>query len=334
MPECKSSNNLLYLRKTGFTLIEMILIITIIAIVMAVGSRYIHYAADAKKYYSSMHKLTTIKRAIVGDERLVTLGNRADMGYFENNYAFPGAEVGNTVPTAALRDYFSPVPELDTLLQCESYKYDDFGQLFNYQIGVARAFPGSNYDYVQIQAAMADGVFGGVPATVFGEDIEILIRQDLFEENLINANIMDHNGVVLRGCPNRTVPAGITGAPWQHQIFRMNLEDNTGAVEYGTGQADPRKIFYYQGLFTSRDDTDIIAPIVWPSNPIPAGFYRMHVWPTNGSGASAAGLINHRDDLSGSNSEISKVVVIYPKDPESVNFLDFRLPGAVDVDEL
>lgn len=320
---------------SGFTLIELVLVITIIAIVLTVGSRYTRYAVDAKKFNATIEKLTTIKRAIVGDERLVVLGNRADMGYFENNYSFPAPENADEVPTTALRPYLPPVAELDSLNQCDSYKYDEWGQLINYQVSVNRpAIIGSGeppYDFVQIRAYGANGA--GAGATVFDEDIEILIREDLYTENLLIANITDNNGVIMRGCPNRAI-VGIDGSPGRHQIFLVRLENAAGTVQYGTSQAGASLIYYFQGIFTSRDDTG--AP-PWTSNPIPAGFYRMHVWPTDGTAAGAnwpPGVIDHRDDLSGSNPDIALPIVIYPKDPEAINAIDFRLPGAVDTNEL
>lgn len=324
--------------RSGFTLIELVLVVTIIAIVLTVGSRYTRYAVDAKKFNATIEKLTAIKRALVGDERLVVLGNRADMGYFENNYSFPAPENGDEVPTTALAPYLPPVPELDSLSRCESYKYDEWGQLINYQVSVNRpAIIGSGgqaYDFVQIRAYGANGA--GAGTTVFDEDIEILIRQDLFTENLLIANITDNNGVIMRGCPNRAI-GGIDGSPGNHQIFRMRLENAGGAVQFGTDQAGASLIYYFQGIFTSRDDSDITVPIVWPSNPIPAGLYRMHVWPTDGTAAGAnwaPGVIDHKDDLSGSNADIALPVVIYPKDPVAINAIEFRLPGAIDTDEL
>jgi prepilin-type N-terminal cleavage/methylation domain-containing protein len=318
-------------RQSGFTLIELVLVITIISIVVAVGSRYTRYAVDAKKFKATIEKLTTIKRALVGDERLVVLGNRADMGYFENNYSFPAPENVDEVPTTALRPYLPPVPELDTLSQCESYKRDAWDQLIDYQVSVNRAaLDGAvSYDYVQIIAYGANGP--GPGTTVFDEDIEILIRRDLFTENFFIANIMDNNGVILRGCPNR-VFGSIDGSPGRHQIFRMRLENAAGTVQYGTDQAGASRIYYYQGIFSSRDDSGNVA-----SHPIPAGFYRMHVWPTDGTGNSGnwpPGVRDHRDDLSGANVDIALPIVIYPKDPLSVNAIEFRLPGEVDTGEL
>jgi prepilin-type N-terminal cleavage/methylation domain-containing protein len=327
MIKTKSTNRLR--AKKGFTLVELITVVIILGLLVAVGGRYIIYSIDAKKYNETLERLIIIRNAIVGDANLVVLGNRADLGYFENNYSFPAAEAGNTVPIAALRDYLPPIPELDTLGRAEAYKQDAWGNNFEYLPSVAQTFGGTTYNYVRIKSFGANGT-NVVTGDALDEDIEVLIRRDLYLTTMVKANIMDARGVILRGVPNR---ATMTGAPWTHQVYVMRLENAAGATRFGTDSAGVNQIYYFQGLFSSRDDSSS-NPVNWINHPIPAGFYRMHVWPTNGSAASAQGIRDHRNDLSGSNVDLSQPVIIYPKDPAAVNFLEFRFPGQVDATEL
>jgi len=317
----------------GFTLVELVAVVVILGLMISVGGRYVQFAVDAKKYNETVAKLVTIRNAIVGDDRLVVLGNRADMGYFENNYSFPAAGAGNTVPTVTLRDFLPPVPELETAAQASTYQVDAWGTPIFYDDSVQITFgagaTASNYFYVRIMSLGANGT-NVVTGDALDEDLEILIRRDHYLDNMVKSNVMDSNGTIMRGYPNRAAltPAG------NHQIRIVRLENAAGATQFGTDQAGASRLYYFQGLFSSQDDVDG-NPLNWTSNSVPAGFYRMHVWPTNGaSGADARGSIDHRNDLSGSNADLAQVVVVYPKDPEAVNFLEFRLPGAVDADEL
>ena len=112
--------------RTGFTLLEVILVIMIIAVLFVVGARYTVYAIDSKKYTRTLEKMVTIKHAIVGDERLNNLGVRPDFGYFERFAAFPAAEGGNSVPTTALAEYLPPTPDTNSY---DPYKVDELNSL-------------------------------------------------------------------------------------------------------------------------------------------------------------------------------------------------------------
>jgi len=299
---------------TGFTLFELILVILIIAVIFIVGARYTVYAVDAKKYTRTVDKMITIKRAIIGDERLNNLGLKPDFGYFERFAAFPAAEAGNTVPTTALADFFPPTPYTSSY---DPYKVDEWGNDFYYAT-TGTNIPGTTYDTVEIKSWGKDGADDSVttPPTIFDAEFHILIRKDLYESNHVFLNVMDINGTILRGYSN---PFGQSwgAAGYDHQIYRVYVTRINGAETYDTNTAT---ITYDKGLFEITGIT--------------CGLFLFHVYPTTGGSTNVNGWFDHRNDLSGGEAGVCQVVPIYPKDPNTPNFVEFRLPGVVDKDEL
>ncbi len=301
---------------TGFTLLEMILVISIIAIIAVSGERFVDFAVDAQKYLDTKDRMMTIKRAIVGDERLHTFGMRADLGYFENQFSYPVPDAGNVVPTGGtgIRDYL-PLHTMTT--NYHPYEEDAWGRNFIYHDDVPMPFmldgDGLIRDGVRILCYGRDGIDDTVtaPANILDADIYLYIRRDLYLENLIQMNVMDANGTILRGPMD----------PFDHQILIVIFCDFLFNIRFSTGS---NNFFYYQGVFTTYDERP-------PQRETPAcaGIYRTLIVPTFGTG-SHQGIFDHQDDL----NVASQIVVIYPKDPEVPNFLEIRMPGVVDIQEL
>ena len=307
----------------GFTLLEIILVILIVAVIFIVGARYTVYAIDAKKYTRTLEKMVTIKRAIVGDERLNNLGMRPDFGYFERFAAFPAAEGGSSVPTTALTSYLPPTPDTSSY---DPYKVDEWGNAFYYTTS-GDDIPGTSYDTVEIKCWGKDGQDDSVttPPTVFDADFHVLIRKNLYESNTVLMNIMDANGTILRGFAN---PLGqLWGAAgYDHQIYRVFVSRIGAAVE--TYDTNAGTILYAPNLVHLSGNG------LFQINNVTSGLYLFHVYPTTGAGANVNGIYDHRDDLSGSNDGVCQVVPIYPKDPSTPNFVEFRLHGVVDKTQL
>ena len=118
---------------------------------------------------------------------------------------------------------------------------------------------------------------------------------------------MDKNGTILRGVPNTNA---YDGAPWEHQIASLELRDTSGVVRYATNIGGANNIFYFQGLFSSRDDTSLGSFI---DHPFGAGFYVLRVNLTIGGVNNAAGIFDHRDDLGLNRNYIEQGIIIILK---------------------
>ncbi|MBU1862118.1 MAG: prepilin-type N-terminal cleavage/methylation domain-containing protein [Candidatus Omnitrophica bacterium] len=316
----------------GFTLLEVLLVLIILSIIAITGSRYAVYAIDAQKYVESCHTMVTIRRALIGDERLNNLGTRVDFGFVERYGVFPNPENGDEVPTdghdavtpanSGLADFLPPAPQKETIGAAnvaDSYKQDAWGNDFVYSTTETITLGGTDYDAVEIKCLGRDGAAGGT-TTIFYGDFHIIIRQDLYTENLLLMNVMDVNGTILRG---------YAGANYDHQIYQVDVIDVDGNTILETEGASGYELFYSHGIFANvQGATEYF---------IPCGFYRIVVYPTTYSswpGENSAGKIDHRDDLMRGNSSLSQWVPIYPKSPKVPNYIEFRLPGVVDVKEL
>ncbi len=320
--------------KKGFTLIELVLVIVVIGLITAIGGRYLLFSKEAAKYELSVKKMMTIRRAIVGDERIRCLGEVVEMGYFGDNYAFPPGEGSSNdeIPTVALEEYLPPLAQKASLSVNEYYKYDAWGNNFIYNDNYSYDFDGAgaepSYDTVRILCYGADGAAGD-GTSPFDSDFHLLIIKNLYESNLVKMNIMDKNGVILRGVPNTP---GTSGTPWNHQIAIVGLLDSGGGVKFATNLSGASIFYYYQGLFSSRDDMDSNSTN-WHINPIPAGIYTANVYASNGGGNNAGGIYDHRDDLISGKNLVNFGVKVLPKKPDSMNFIEIRFPGEVDINE-
>ena len=330
--------------QTGFTFIEMVLVIVILSIIGILGMRHTGYAKDANRYKETLNKIIVIKRAIVGDERLNNLGVQADMGYFETNYDFPPDDgsghpdgTANRIPTDSLAAYLPPLP---TTANYNPYTVDAWGNSLEYstnvnviaKYGYTDGFVDDSniaYRYVEIKCLGKDGVATtATTPNIFNTDFHILIREDLYDENLMIMNTMDKNGVILRG-PD--------GTATDHQICNVDIRNiDTGIVKYQVGGAVNKRIAYGQGFFSMPDVVkDIAGNLDANVSEILSGKYIFRVSPANGVGGTTNGSQDHRGSLiGGAVNSIDIPITIYPKDPDNPNFIEIRFPGAVDIDKL
>jgi len=143
---------------------------------------------------------------------------------------------------------------------------------------------------------------------------------------------MDINNTILRGYQynHNVAEAG------RHQIYRVYVDHaglGAGTDDFDTGvNVPPREIVYEEGVF------NIFVKGPPHMGTVPAGLHYFDVFPTNGNFATNKyeGLQDHRDDLLGvnTNNSIRQLVPVYPKGPSQPNFVEFRIPGAIDTVEL
>ena len=326
----------------AFTLLELLIVIIVMSIIIVIGGRSQAFSIDAKKYSETVEKLRIIKRALVGDERLVNRGTSADFGYFERYAAWPAGEGGssNEVPTTALADYLPPMPKTSGY---DYYKVDAWGNNFVYTPNTATFVSDdtTKYSGVQIISYGRDGA-SGASQTIFDIDTQILIRKDLYESNLVVMNVMDNIGNILRGYPWMHEGSGTnidaSAITTNHQIYRVQMLNVNNTVVLDTeivlsSPANSACCFYSQGLFSNRFPLTS-SPTYF--NGIKCGIYKVRVYPTDPGlgGNSKYGAYDHTNDLAFDLQYVEQIVPIYPKDPLSPNFFEFRFSGKVDLREL
>lgn len=328
------------LSSAGFTLLEILIVIIVIAIIVVVGANNQGFQVDAHKYQETVAKLKVIKNALVGDDRLLNEGVRADFGYFGVNGDWPAAENTDEVPTTALAPFLPPMPETAGF---DYYKQDAWGNSFIYRTDVASFVEDSDgvpYRALEILSYGQDGS-SGTTRTIFDADTHILIRKNIFEDNFVLMSINDCIGTTLRAMPfyqdvaGALTPIDASVQRDVHQIYRVQLLDVAGNVLLDTENmytgTPNTALMYATSIFSNKFPFD--SPV--QENLIDSGIYRLRVYPTNGTlGNKRQGKFDHRDDLNESNAFLETVVPVYPKDMASINYLIFKFPGRLDLSEI
>lgn len=87
----------------GFSLVELIVVMIVCGLLLYVGTRSISNYIDRERFRKTVQEMDEIKKALLGDERVVALGKRADFGYWGVTGAFPA----NNAALAGLEPYMS-----------------------------------------------------------------------------------------------------------------------------------------------------------------------------------------------------------------------------------
>lgn len=159
----------------GFTLIEILLAISLIGILSAVGISLISGNVDESRYDSTVNEMREIRKALVGDSETLQGGSRSSFGYAGDMGGVPNATqglnallaqpAGTTAWTMSSSARFAHGwngPYLSTGLTGENAVQDAWGRSYSYSPGPPTV----------ITSFGADGVAGG---TGFNQDIVINI---------------------------------------------------------------------------------------------------------------------------------------------------------------
>ncbi|MCM8833178.1 MAG: type II secretion system protein GspG, partial [Candidatus Omnitrophica bacterium] len=118
--------------KKCFTLIELILVLAILGILASVALFITYPSYDKIRFQITKNKMESLVRAIIGDERIITTGERVDFGYVGDTNRLPDT-LDDLVINPGIPGWKGPYiqrefPDQDP----ESYKKDGWGNYFIY----------------------------------------------------------------------------------------------------------------------------------------------------------------------------------------------------------
>ncbi len=167
-----TSVSLLFWKKNhkGFSLIELSLVIVLVGIIGTIGARFINLSVDNNQYQATIKEMNQIAKAIIGDETIVSGGQRADFGYVGAVGVFPAN-------MAAIAGEF---PD-------NNYLSDAWGTNYVYLTAAG---------VVTISSLGADTAAGG---SGLDEDIDLTFMPGLYVNNNVVVTVHDARGNILRG---------------------------------------------------------------------------------------------------------------------------------------
>lgn len=150
---------------TGFTLIELVLIIVIIGIVASIAMRSLIPAVDQSRIDATMKEMNTLAEAIAGDRNLVSDGLRSDFGYVGDIGALPPNLDALASNPGGYGTWNGPYILNDFSEDPNGFKEDAWGDPYQYSAGVVIISNGNGSPITKTIASSAGDL---VANTVFG----------------------------------------------------------------------------------------------------------------------------------------------------------------------
>lgn len=161
-----------HLGRNAFSLIELALVIVVLAILFTLGALFLNDTIDTHRYRATVKEMNEIKKALIGDETIVSAYERTDFGYVGQTGGFPATGSFNLLNTE-----FATNP---------NFNQDAWGNAYQY----------TNAATVVVESYGADGANGG---TGLNADIALRLTRDLYINNSAYVSVHDSKGSILRG---------------------------------------------------------------------------------------------------------------------------------------
>lgn len=172
---------------TGFTLIEVVIVIIIAGVLATVALRSASFVTTTARFEETRHELDLLADAIVGNPDLHINGARSDFGYVGDVGALPPNLEALRVNPGGLGTWKGPYIMPDLIQSPADFKTDAWGSTYAYAGGVDITSSGSGEPLVRrLAGSTADlllntvsGIVtdadGDPPSTVYEDSIEIAL---------------------------------------------------------------------------------------------------------------------------------------------------------------
>jgi prepilin-type N-terminal cleavage/methylation domain-containing protein len=278
--------------KKGFTLVELITVMIICSVLLYVGTRSVSNYIDQERFQKTVVEMEQIQKALFGDEATVTLGKRAEFGYWGDNAAWPA----NGAALSALEPYM----DVEAARSGE-ITTDAWGNTY---------IVASAASTWTLSSRGKGGAVGGIEEYA---DIDLVIDKDDWENNIVAIYVQDSRGTLLLGADDSNPPYLSNG---HLAAVRFN-EHGGGSLTWHKNSAGLTHVngFFY-GTSINAGPCSVVVTIAngdgsgGPGNP----YYGDHY--------------DWRNELTGGVDTYQQSFVIYPiGDSGKPNVLTIKLPG-------
>ncbi len=115
-------------QNSGFTLIEVVLIIVIMGIMATVAMKTLEPAMDQSRIDATLREMEKLSEAIIGDKNLISGGSRSDFGYVGDVGALPPDLDALVSNPGGYSTWNGPYIISDFLENASDYKEDAWGR--------------------------------------------------------------------------------------------------------------------------------------------------------------------------------------------------------------
>lgn len=158
--------------RKGFSLIELVLVIIVLGILFTLGALFMNDSIDTHRFRATVKEMSEIKKALIGDETIVSAYERTDFGYVGRTGGFPATGSFNLLNTE-----FATNPHFNQDAWHTAYQY-------------------TNAATVVVESFGADRANGG---TNLNADIALRFQRELYINNSAYVAVHDSKGNILRG---------------------------------------------------------------------------------------------------------------------------------------
>ncbi|MEK7774567.1 MAG: prepilin-type N-terminal cleavage/methylation domain-containing protein [Candidatus Zixiibacteriota bacterium] len=168
---------------TGFTLVELVIVIVILGIIATVATRKMTSTIESSRYDATLREMEQLARAIRGNPETWAEGARADFGYVGNVGAFP-SNLDALVTNPGMATWAGPYIELGSA--SDDFKKDGWGTAYTL-IGTTLRSTGSgaNIDKEVVSAVTwltSNTITGSivdannnVPGSVYKDSLRVIV---------------------------------------------------------------------------------------------------------------------------------------------------------------